>query len=88
MAMGPLQMGDMAGLDIGYNIRKQRGWISGGTAARSNPRPARYPEVADVIVAEYKRLGQKSGKVSDSIPWEHEKPSLLFQLTLIHSFCS
>jgi 3-hydroxyacyl-CoA dehydrogenase len=81
MAMGPLQMGDMAGLDIGYNIRKQRGWISGGTAARSNSRPARYSELADVIVAEYKRLGQKSGKVSDSIPWEHEKPSIFFQLT-------
>lgn len=64
MAMGPLQMGDMAGLDIGYNIRKQRGWISGGTAARSKPKPARYPEIADVIVADYKRLGQKSGKVS------------------------
>ncbi|KAL3945767.1 MAG: hypothetical protein SGBAC_000156 [Bacillariaceae sp.] len=62
MAMGPLQMGDMAGLDIGYNIRKQRGWIGGGTAARSKPKPARYPEVADVIVADFKRLGQKSGK--------------------------
>ena len=28
MPMGPLQMGDLAGLDIGYNIRKQRGWIN------------------------------------------------------------
>lgn len=67
MAMGPLQMGDMAGLDIGYNIRKQRGWISGGSAVRSKPRPSRYPELADEIVAQHKRLGQKSGAVSDTL---------------------
>lgn len=61
MPMGPLQMGDLAGLDIGYNIRKQRGWINeDGTP--STKRPVRYPEVADVLVAEYKRLGQKTGK--------------------------
>ena len=63
IALGPFQMADMAGLDVGYNIRKQRGWISGGTAPATKPRPARYPVVADVIVSDYKRLGQKSGKV-------------------------
>lgn len=63
MPMGPLQMGDLAGLDIGYNIRKQRGWIN-EDGSPSPHRPARYPEVADVIVSEYKRLGQKTGKVS------------------------
>jgi 3-hydroxyacyl-CoA dehydrogenase len=64
MPMGPLQMGDLAGLDIGYNIRKQRGWINEDGSPSPN-RPSRYPEVADVIVSEYKRLGQKSGKVSN-----------------------
>jgi 3-hydroxyacyl-CoA dehydrogenase len=62
MPMGPLQMGDMAGLDIGYNIRKQRGWVS-DDGSRGPKRPSRYPEIADVIVSEYKRLGQKTGKV-------------------------
>jgi 3-hydroxyacyl-CoA dehydrogenase/enoyl-CoA hydratase/carnithine racemase len=63
MAMGPFRMGDMAGNDIGYNVRKQRGWIGGGTSSRTMPRPARYTELPDILVAEYKRLGQKTGKV-------------------------
>ena len=63
IALGPFQMADLAGLDIGYNIRKQRGWVSNGGVSSKN-KPARYPEVADVIVSEFKRLGQKSGKVS------------------------
>lgn len=63
MSLGPFQMGDLAGLDIGYNIRKHRGWVSVGGAPAPN-RPARYAEVADVLVSDYKRLGQKSGKVS------------------------
>ena len=67
MPMGPLQMGDLAGLDIGYNIRKQRGWVNeDGTP--SSKRPVRYPEVADAIVSECKRLGQKSGKVRIFLP--------------------
>lgn len=64
IALGPFQMADMAGLDVGYNIRKQRGWVRGSESHGTKPRPARYPEVADVIVSDYKRLGQKSGKVS------------------------
>lgn len=63
MPMGPFQMGDMAGLDIGYNIRKQRGWVQVGDSPAKN-RPARYPEFADIIVSEYNRLGQKTGKVN------------------------
>jgi 3-hydroxyacyl-CoA dehydrogenase len=63
MALGPFQMGDLAGLDVGYNIRKHRGWVSVGGAPGPN-RPARYADVADVMVADNKRLGQKSGKVS------------------------
>ncbi len=61
IALGPFQMADMAGLDVGYNIRKQRGWVN-NTGVQAANKPARYPEVADVIVAEYKRLGQKSSK--------------------------
>lgn len=62
IALGPFQMADLAGLDIGYNIRKQRGWVTGSESKGSKPKPARYPEIADVIVSDYKRLGQKSGK--------------------------
>jgi 3-hydroxyacyl-CoA dehydrogenase len=65
MSIGPFQMGDLAGLDIGYNIRKHRGWVSIGGAPTPN-RPARYSEVADVMVSDLKRLGQKSGKVSSA----------------------
>ena len=63
IALGPFQMADLAGLDVGYNIRKQRGWVNINGVSGAN-RPARYPEVPDIIVSEYKRLGQKSGKVS------------------------
>lgn len=63
IALGPFQMADLAGLDIGYNIRKQRGWINSDGSPSPTNRPERYPEVADVIVSQYKRLGQKSGKV-------------------------
>jgi 3-hydroxyacyl-CoA dehydrogenase/enoyl-CoA hydratase/carnithine racemase len=62
IALGPFQMADLAGLDIGYNVRKARGWVSLDGVPSKN-KPSRYPEVADVIVSEYKRLGQKSGKV-------------------------
>mmetsp|Transcript_34658 Transcript_34658/g.81729 ORF Transcript_34658/g.81729 Transcript_34658/m.81729 type:complete len:750 (-) Transcript_34658:176-2425(-) len=61
IALGPFQMADLAGLDIGYNIRKHRGWVTNGAKAPTN-KPARYPEVADIIVSEYNRLGQKTGK--------------------------
>jgi 3-hydroxyacyl-CoA dehydrogenase len=66
IALGPFQMGDLAGLDIGYFIRKQRGWINADGSPSKN-RPARYPEVADVLVSEYKRLGQKTGKVGSPL---------------------
>ena len=51
LAMGPLQMQDLAGIDIGYNIRKDQPDLYG---------PAdRYPLLADRI-AEAGRLGQKT----------------------------
>jgi 3-hydroxyacyl-CoA dehydrogenase len=52
MAMGPLTMGDMAGLDIGWEIRKRR-YIE-----RPN---FLYSKVGDRI-AELGRYGQKTGK--------------------------
>ena len=52
MAMGPLTMGDMAGLDIGWEIRKRR----------YQERPDFvYSKVGDRI-AELGRYGQKTGK--------------------------
>ena len=72
IALGPFQMGDLAGLDIGYNIRKQRGQVRiDGIPAKN--RPERYPELADDIVAKLKRLGQKSGKVSYKMRGHHRE---------------
>src|SRR6185369_8647235 len=52
MAMGPLAMGDMAGLDIGWEIRKRR------YVERPN---FVYSKVGDKV-AELGRFGQKTGK--------------------------
>jgi 3-hydroxyacyl-CoA dehydrogenase len=52
MAMGPLAMGDMAGLDIGWEIRKRR------YQERPN---MKYSRIADRI-CEQGRYGQKTGK--------------------------
>ena len=51
MAMGPLAVGDLAGLDIGYRSRRDQGVES---------RSARESALADTLV-EMQRLGQKSG---------------------------
>jgi 3-hydroxyacyl-CoA dehydrogenase len=63
MALGPFEMGDLAGNDIGYNIRRERGWVRHD---KTDPvpvkRPTRYTELADDMVVELGRLGQKSGK--------------------------
>jgi len=84
MPMGPLQMGDLAGLDIGYNIRKQRGWIN-EDGSRGVRRPKRYPEVADVIVSELKRLGQKTGKVRVARIYDHiDSIQLLFSRLILY----
>ena len=52
LAMGPLAMGDMAGLDIGWEIRKRR-YVERPTFL--------YSKVGDKI-AELGRYGQKTGK--------------------------
>lgn len=51
MAMGPNAVGDLAGLDVGYRVRRER---------KDLPDDPRYYRVADLLV-EHGRLGQKSG---------------------------
>jgi 3-hydroxyacyl-CoA dehydrogenase len=51
MAMGPLAVSDLAGLDVGYRIRKER---------KLTGEAAQHARVADKIV-EMGRLGQKTG---------------------------
>jgi 3-hydroxyacyl-CoA dehydrogenase len=50
MAMGPLAMGDLAGLDVGWRIRK----------GKPRPEGKRYSAIADKI-CEMGRYGQKTG---------------------------
>jgi 3-hydroxyacyl-CoA dehydrogenase len=52
MAMGPNAVGDLAGLDVGYRVRRER---------KDLPDDVRYFRVADLLV-EAGRLGQKSGR--------------------------
>ncbi len=52
MAMGPNAVGDLAGLDVGYAVR--RGW-------RDRPDDPRFYRVSDLLV-EHGRLGQKNGR--------------------------
>ena len=52
MAMGPNAVGDLAGLDVGYRVRRERA---------DRPHDPRYYRVADLLV-EAGRLGQKSGR--------------------------
>lgn len=52
MAMGPNAVGDLAGLDVGYRVRRER---------KDLPNDPRYYRVADMLV-EAGRYGQKTGK--------------------------
>jgi len=52
LPMGPFQMADLAGLDIGWAVRKRQ--------APSRPKDLRYSPIADRI-CEMGRFGQKSG---------------------------
>ncbi len=67
MPMGPFQMGDLAGLDIGYKSRKDR---------EPGSYDIRFAKVADALV-EMGRLGQKSnGGYYDYVPGDRTpKPS-------------
>ncbi len=51
MAMGPNAVGDLAGLDVGYRVRKER---------KDPPTDPRYWRVADML-AEMGRYGRKTG---------------------------
>ncbi|MDX1499182.1 MAG: 3-hydroxyacyl-CoA dehydrogenase NAD-binding domain-containing protein [Woeseiaceae bacterium] len=53
MAMGPIAVGDLAGLDVGYKARQAL-----PEAERGDPRACRVPDV----LVEAGRLGQKTGK--------------------------
>ena len=72
MAMGPLEMADLAGGDIGYNVRRERGLLDpkerarkthapSFAAAASGALPIRYCELGDKLV-EAGRVGHKTGK--------------------------
>jgi 3-hydroxyacyl-CoA dehydrogenase len=50
--MGPNAVGDLAGLDVGYSVRRERDDL---------PQDPRYYRIADMLV-EAGRLGQKSGR--------------------------
>lgn len=54
LAMGPLAMSDLAGLDVGWRIRQERG------VPESLPADARYCAIADEI-CKLGRYGQKTG---------------------------
>ena len=64
MALGPFEMSDLAGNDIGYSIRKERGWVRHDKNGPNDlsKRPSRYTELADEMVSQLQRLGQKAGK--------------------------
>jgi len=64
MAMGVFTMGDLAGNDIEYNIRRELGWVRDpNTGEVGSNRPARYTELGDDLVCKLGRIGQKVGRV-------------------------
>jgi 3-hydroxyacyl-CoA dehydrogenase/enoyl-CoA hydratase/carnithine racemase len=64
MALGPFQMGDLAGNDIGYYIRKEQGLTRDPETLQVGPyrRNRRYTELGDDLVTKLGRYGQKVGK--------------------------
>jgi 3-hydroxyacyl-CoA dehydrogenase len=64
MAMGPNAVGDLAGLDVGYRVRRER---------KDLPDDRRYYRVADLLV-EAGRLGQKSGRGAYLYPQGSRRP--------------
>jgi len=64
MAMGPNAVGDLAGLDVGYRVRRER---------KDLPDDPRYYRVADLLV-EAGRLGQKAGRGAYSYTRGSRKP--------------
>lgn len=66
MSMGPFAMSDLAGNDIGYNIRREKGLVDdphrAGTGAKNRTEGMRYSTLPDLMVTELGRTGQKAGK--------------------------
>jgi len=61
MAIGPFAMGDLAGNDIGYRIRKEKGIVKDPVTGEIpyNRGAMRYNDIADDLVVKLGRLGQK-----------------------------
>ncbi len=59
MPMGPLAMGDLAGNDVGYLIRSSQQLTNPNTRKPIN---LRYSSLADELVTQFKRVGQKADK--------------------------
>jgi len=64
MAVGPFVMSDIAGNDIGYNIRREKGLLRDPKTGEvgSNRKQIRYTELADEMVEKMGRVGQKAKK--------------------------
>lgn len=64
MAVGPFVMSDIAGNDIGYNIRREKGLIRDPKTGQVGParKQLRYTELADEMVEKMGRIGQKAKK--------------------------
>jgi len=64
MAVGPFVMSDIAGNDIGYNIRREKGLLRDLKTGVVGPnrKQMRYTELGDEMVEKLGRVGQKAKK--------------------------
>mmetsp|Transcript_9327 Transcript_9327/g.13243 ORF Transcript_9327/g.13243 Transcript_9327/m.13243 type:complete len:822 (+) Transcript_9327:3-2468(+) len=65
MALGPFTMSDLAGNDIGYLVRKERGLTKDPVTDQPGPNRQpnmRYCDLSDDLVVKLKRVGQKALK--------------------------
>lgn len=64
MAVGPFVMSDIAGNDIGYNIRREKGLLRDPKTGVVGPnrKQMRYTELGDEMVEKLGRVGQKAKK--------------------------
>lgn len=65
MALGPMNMGDLAGNDIGYLVRKGKGLTKDPITGKPGPNRVagmRYSDLPDDLVVKLGRVGQKAMK--------------------------
>ena len=65
MALGPMNMGDLAGNDIGYLVRKEKGLVKDPESGLPGPNRTggmRYTDLGDDLVVKLGRVGQKKLK--------------------------